>query len=451
MKKKGFCCFLALMLILAALPLHAAAITFYGLTLTPYPGGCSFSFFSDQEYVRLAFSTSMESGKMLLHSETGEFSGVIPLPCTVQPERMNLELTNLNDYLLDRVYVTTEYNPQETHYAVHSAPPAEIARRCRNMTITSYIGGVQVDFDFPGYDQLNLTYHTAQQTGTLPFYADADYHYCCRIDLPITYAANKVGVEVFIPGKADSVGEAYGQCGFALEEKVKETAAEGRLKGVSVCLDPGHCNAPGIIFEEKGPNLDGTFETSPSLCGKGHYTLRRESIVVLEIAYLLRDELRRQGAEVVMTREDEDTFIGSIARAEIANDAGVDFMIRLHADDREDDKNIRGIQVFGPSTSSYAQACYTPQEYRDMAQALMETIRDGCGYSEGARGNIVMLNDNYVGNNWAKMPCFLIEMGFLSNRQDDYMLSDPDYQQLMAESIADGIYEMALIRGLIAW
>ena len=63
---------------------------------------------------------------------------------------------------------------------------------------------------------------------------------------------------------------------------------------------------------------------NPGLCGQGHFTYRRESIVVLEIAYLVRDELRRQGAEVVMTREDEYTFITSIPRADVANDAGAD-------------------------------------------------------------------------------------------------------------------------------
>ena len=79
----------------------------------------------------------------------------------------------------------------------------------------------------------------------------------------------------------------------------------------------------------------------------------------------------------------------------------------------------------------------------------MYAVRDGCGYPERARGNLVMLNDSYVGNNWAVMPCFLLEMGFLSNRQDDYRLSHPDFQQRMAESIAQGVYEMALLRGLI--
>ena len=197
--------------------------------------------------------------------------------------------------------------------------------------------------------------------------------------------------------------------------------------------------------------MDGYYETSPFLCGQGSYTFRRESIVVLEIAYRLRDVLRSQGAQVVMTREDENTLITSLPRAQVAADAGADFLLRLHADDREDDHLIRGIQVYCPLSSPYAQACCTPQEYRAMAEALMKTIRDACGYPENARGNIVMLNDNYVGNNWAQMPCFLVEMGYLSNRQDDYLLSDPDYQQLMAESMADGVFEMAQIRGLIPW
>ena len=63
----------------------------------------------------------------------------------------------------------------------------------------------------------------------------------------------------------------------------------------------------------------------------------------------------------------------------------------------------------------------------------------------------MVLNDNYVGNNWARVPCFMLEMGYMSNRQDDYLLSHPDYQQLLAESIAEGVYQMALIRGLADW
>lgn len=447
--KRILCCLTALLLAFPAVCPALASSSVSGLALEAYQGGVSYSFFSNEAYILLTYSTSVESGKMLLHAPDGEFSGAIGLTCTEESESLRVELFNLKGDSLAINRVLTVDNPLPAAYADHYNDTGETALKARNLEAASYPGGVQVDFDFPGKTEMILKYRTAQQTGELTIYADENYHYSYRLDLPLTYAATTVHLEIYVPRKADPVGSIDGKRGYELEAQVTETAAEGRLKGLTICLDPGHCSVSGTLFEEKGPNLDGFFETSPGLCGMGHFTFRRESIVVLEIAYLLRDELRRQGANVVMTREDENTLIGSIDRAQIAADAGADFMLRLHADDREDDEDIRGIQVYAPLNSTYAKACCTAQEYRAMAEAMMETIRDACGYSPNARGNIVQLNDNYTGNNWAQMPCFLIEMGFMSNRQDDYLLSDPDYQQLMAESIAEGVYRMALLRGLI--
>ena len=58
-------------------------------------------------------------------------------------------------------------------------------------------------------------------------------------------------------------------------------------------------------------------------------------------------------------------------------------------------------------------------------------------------------NDNYVGNNWAKMMCFLVEMGYLSNPAEEYLLVTPVYQQWLAEGMADGVYEIAVARGWV--
>ena len=47
------------------------------------------------------------------------------------------------------------------------------------------------------------------------------------------------------------------------------------------------------------------------------------------------------------------------------------------------------------------------------------------------------------------MPCFLVEMGFMSNPQEDLLLSTPAYQQLLAEGMAQGVYDIALYRGWV--
>ena len=64
------------------------------------------------------------------------------------------------------------------------------------------------------------------------------------------------------------------------------------------------------------------------------------------------------------------------------------------------------------------------------------------------KGNVTATNA-YVGNNWAKMPSFLIEMGYMSNPVEDVLLSAPAYQQMLADGMAEGIFELAVSLGLL--
>ena len=44
-----------------------------------------------------------------------------------------------------------------------------------------------------------------------------------------------------------------------------------------------------------------------------------------------------------------------------------------------------------------------------------------------------------TGINWSSVPVTIVEMGFMTNEQDDRQMSDPDFQDTMAQGIADGI------------
>ena len=63
----------------------------------------------------------------------------------------------------------------------------------------------------------------------------------------------------------------------------------------------------------------------------------------------------------------------------------------------------------------------------------------------GVKGGTVRMNDAYVGNNWAKMPTFLLECGFLSTPANDWILTTDDYQEKIARGITDGL--VAVVEG----
>ena len=136
MKQKCLSCLLALLLLVSLFPVQALAASVYGLVLTPYQGGFSFEFSSDQDYILFTYSTSMESGKILLHSVTGDFSGDVSLPCTVKTDSLRVVLYDLKGSDLLAKYATTVSNPQKAQYAEHPYAVTEKALRARNLTAT---------------------------------------------------------------------------------------------------------------------------------------------------------------------------------------------------------------------------------------------------------------------------------------------------------------------------
>ena len=61
----------------------------------------------------------------------------------------------------------------------------------------------------------------------------------------------------------------------------------------------------------------------------------------------------------------------------------------------------------------------------------------------------VTLRDQFIGNNWAKMLCFLVEMGFMSNPEEDLKMASPEYQRILSQGMVEGVYKIALERGWV--
>ena len=59
----------------------------------------------------------------------------------------------------------------------------------------------------------------------------------------------------------------------------------------------------------------------------------------------------------------------------------------------------------------------------------------------GIQVNGIFERNDLTGFNWSQVPVVLVEMGFLSNYNEDQMMSNPEYQRKLMESISNGLDE----------
>ena len=392
-----------------------------------------------EEFVLLEYTAPKESGRMVIHAENdNRFVGDIPLYYSDVGGKVILKVKNLENRELGKGEVKL---PAADGY---QAPKGQSNAKVKNLVLQETAEGFTYSFEAAGTDYMILHFRNKQESGEMPVYPDESGVYSGEVTLPLTYARTLSTVQIR-NGKGTKKAEATVRKGFKAPDAPEKK--EGPLSGLVVCIDPGHQENGQPFSEPVGPGLPGK-KTGTTGMAQGKVTLRKESIVVLEIAFRLRDILMEQGATVIMTRERQDIFHTNLERCQIAEDAGAFIMLRLHCDTRENSKK-QGLSLYMPLNSDYAKAVAGKEEYRQMGQIMLDCIKVSAGYSLDTSSGTVHQSDQFIGNNWAKMICFLIELGYMSNPEEDYLLSHPVHQQRLAEGMAQGVYEIAVFRGLI--
>lgn len=434
---------LALILgLLMLLPPTAWAEQSAGMRLQVSPHTLRFTYTDPaQQFVLVEYRTTNDSGKLVVYSDEGVFSGEFNLPAAFEREALYVTVSTLSGTVLGR-YETATY-PTSYPPAAENLPQAESRASRLSAYYFSYDEeGLHYSFYAPGHTQLWLRCRSGQEMHEVPIFPDESWHFDGTLPMNCTYNDAYMFVRVSVANKNTVLYESAEIDTYIDMPAAAEQAAEGRLKGVTVCIDPGHQRKTQVETVRRAPNIAESVTTRIG-SASGTATGRKESIVTLEISVLLRDMLLAEGATVVMTRDTQKTFVGMLERAYIPNEANADFVLRLHCN--SGNEWAQGIQIYCPSDSSYAQAVADLETYRAMGNTLLSAMKAATGKTRGG----CTMNNSYVGNNWSMMPSFLVEMGYMSNQEEDYQLSSPVYQQWLAQGMVEGVVQLAQQRGLI--
>jgi N-acetylmuramoyl-L-alanine amidase len=187
--------------------------------------------------------------------------------------------------------------------------------------------------------------------------------------------------------------------------KISILIKNSTLLGKTIVLDPGH----------------GGVDTGA--CGKQN---TREKDINLEVALKLKTLLELAGAEVLLTRN-TDIFISLYERCYFANYHKADLFISIHTNSHPD-PSVRGIEIFHYNGQQNSQK---------IAQKVLNRITKSTGFKP-----LQVKANRFVVIRETQMPSILVELGFISNYQEETIIKSSDFKEKAALGILQGLIDL---------
>ncbi len=184
---------------------------------------------------------------------------------------------------------------------------------------------------------------------------------------------------------------------------------------MTILIDPGHGGA------------------DPGKAG----TLKNESIINLSISLKLAEKLMNKNFNVVMTRTEEtglfaqgsdkwDKTVDMDLRKSMITSSNASMLISIHQNAYPDSR-CRGAQIF------YSDISEENKKLADLLQSKLKLISPFENKRQPQiNNNLKMLRENTI-------PSAIVECGFLSNKEEEYLLNMEEYQEKIAQAVYEGI------------
>lgn len=211
------------------------------------------------------------------------------------------------------------------------------------------------------------------------------------------------------------------------------------LSGRTIAIDPGHnggnASHPSEISRLVPDGRGGTKACNTT--GTSTNSDYPETDFNWDVAQKLETKLKDAGAEVVMSREDNDSVGPCVdERGTFADDA--DLMVSIHANGTES-AEAKGFHVIVAEPGSSDRVEDSSNQLAEaMSQAMADPFTPNTAYGEDA----ISRRPDLAGLNNASVPAVIVECGEMRN---------PDEAKAMESESGQRSYADALMEGIVAW